>query len=65
MPLFTMITGTVLILVGALGYYLYTTTTVLIPAILGLIIFLLGILSKKELGEESVFMPQLWSSFWA
>ena len=49
MPLFTMITGAVLILVGALGYYFYTTITVLIPAILGLIIFLLGILSKKEI----------------
>jgi len=48
MPLFTIITGVVLVFLGGLGYYLYATITVLIPFILGLLIFLLGILSKKE-----------------
>lgn len=45
MVLFTKVTGLVLILLGGLGYYLYETFTVLIPIILGSLIFILGLVA--------------------
>ena len=45
MVLFTKVTGLLLILLGGLGYYLYETFTVLIPIILGSLIFILGLVA--------------------
>ena len=47
MVLFTKITGLILILLGGLGYYLYETFTVLIPIILGSLIFILGLVADN------------------
>lgn len=47
MVLFTKITGLMLIFLGGLGYFLYETFTVLIPIILGSLIFILGLIADN------------------
>ena len=47
MPRYTIVTGLLLIFLGASGYLSYNTVTVLIPAFIGLLITLCGVLALK------------------
>jgi|TARA_B100001142_G_scaffold325958_1_gene380535 hypothetical protein len=48
MPRYTIITGLFLILLGAYGYLSYDSVTVLIPAFIGFLIMVFGILAVNE-----------------
>ena len=55
MARYTLITGLLLVLLGLYGYFTYNTITVLIPAFIGTLIALLGIMAFTE-GRKRLYV---------